>query len=92
MKRMVAWIFYVLGGVVGLQSAIVGLASGNLLTGLMGIAYGIVAWWIAVGIGMRLGVTPDDFFASILSALGFGRRIEDEPKVTEDAPTSPPVL
>jgi hypothetical protein len=87
---MIAWVFYVLGGVVALQSAVVGLASGNLLTALMGIAYGIVAWWIAVGFGMRLGVTPDDFFASVASTLGFGRRIEREVDVTEEAPVPDP--
>ena len=75
---MVAWLFYVVGAVLALKSAVAGLAAGNLYGSFAGIAFGIAVWWIAVGFGVRLGVTPDDFIASIKYALGFGAPFEVE--------------
>ncbi|MGH2806896.1 MAG: hypothetical protein ACRDKT_06445 [Actinomycetota bacterium] len=87
MRRMIAWAAYVLGAVIGLKSVITGLAGGGLFDAFGGIAYGIVAWWIAVGIGVRLGVTPDEFVASIVHFLGFGRGLPDNEADPAPGPT-----
>jgi hypothetical protein len=86
-KRTTAWVFYVVGGVLALKSAVWGLAGGSLYASFTGIAFGIAVWWIVVGIGVRLGVTPDDFVASIKAALGFGEPFQtpaERREVTEN--------
>lgn len=81
MKRMLAWVIYVFGGVLALKSVVGGLTQDSLLGWFTGIAYGIALWWVAVGFGLRLGVTPSDFVASIKSALGF----DPPPEIEETA-------
>jgi hypothetical protein len=79
MKRMIAWVVYVLGGVFALKIVFAGFIGGSVFDAFGGIAYGIVFWWITVGIGVRLGVTPDDFLASLAGTLGFGERAKWNP-------------
>jgi hypothetical protein len=74
MRRALAWVVYMLGLVLGLDVVVTGLAADGLWEGFGGIAAAVVLWWIVAGIGIRLGVTPQDFMASIVSALGFGDR------------------
>lgn len=70
MRRRVAYVFYILGLMLGLGAL---TANGG---GFMGTLYGIVGavavWWIACGFGVRLGVTPDEFASSVKHLLGFG--------------------
>ena len=63
-----------LGLVLGLDVVVTGLAADGLWEGFGGIASAVVLWWIVAGIGIRLGVTPQDFMASIASVVGFGDR------------------
>jgi hypothetical protein len=79
MKRMVAWGIYMLGALLALRALITGFVEDSLYWGFAGVTFAVAIWWIAVGFGVRLGVTPDEFVASILSSLGFGRHYEEQP-------------
>jgi hypothetical protein len=68
---MSAWALYMAGGFFALKVAVSGLSDASLYAGIAGIAFAVATWWIAAGIAIRLGVTPDDFIASIVSSLGF---------------------
>lgn len=70
MRRGVAYLFYILGLMLGL-AAFTGNGGGFMGT-LYGIVGAVAAWWIACGFGVRLGVTPDEFAASVKHLLGFG--------------------
>ncbi len=76
MKRAVAWGFYLLGAILALRNVALALSGDSIFEGLLGIAFGVAVWWIAVGFGVRLGMHPDEFIASIKSALGFGEDFE----------------
>jgi hypothetical protein len=81
MKSALAWVVYMLGLVLGLKVLVTGLVSGGLWSAFGGVAFAVALWWIAAGIGVRLGETPEGFMASIAAVLGFG----DSPQ----APTVP---
>lgn len=66
---MMAWAVYVLGTVLALKSVVSG-ASGDMIATFTGIAVGVVLWWIAAGVGIRLGVPPREFIASLKACLG----------------------
>lgn len=88
MKSVVAWVGYVFGGVFALRSVVAGLSGDHWFEWFTGIAFAIAVWWFAVGLGVRLGVHPDDFVASIRSTLGFGEDFDTEeptPKVNDPA-------
>lgn len=70
MRRRVAYIFYILGLVLGI-AALVG-NGGSLAGTVYGIVAAVAVWWIACGFGVRLGVTPDEFASSVKRLLGFG--------------------
>ncbi len=88
MQRVVAHFIYLFALVVGMGALGSGISHGLWPT-MMAIATAVVIWWIAVGFGVRVGVTPDDFVTSLKRLLGFG--VEwDTPK--EPAPQdSPPI-
>jgi hypothetical protein len=73
-RSALAWVVYMLGLVLGLDVLVSGLVAEGLWNALGGIAFAVGVWWIAAGIGTRLGETPDDFMASIAAVLGFGDR------------------
>ena len=81
MRRALAWVVYMLGLVLGLDVLVTGFAAEGILDAFGGIAGAVVLWWITAGIGIRLGVPPQDFMESIASVVGFG----DHPQ----APTVP---
>ena len=83
MKRKVAFAFYVVGAVLAVRTLVAGLSAGDIGSWLFGIAFGLAIWWIAVGFGVRLGVDPDDFVASVKSILGFGRPFDTEEPTQE---------
>jgi hypothetical protein len=74
MRSAIAWVVYMLGLVLGLKVLVTGLVNGSLWDAFGGVAFAVGVWWIAAGIGTRLGETPDDFMASIAAVLGFGDR------------------
>lgn len=63
MNRRVAYLFYIAGSII----AIGWIAE----AGALGLIGAIAIWWIAVGFGVRLGVTPDEFACSVKHLLGF---------------------
>ena len=85
MRRMVAWTIYVLGGMLALRSIISGFAHDDFIAGFYGLGFGIATWWFAVGFGVRLGVSPDDFVASVKYGLGFGPPPEQEEPAPKEA-------
>jgi hypothetical protein len=81
---MVAWVFYVLGSILALRSVVAGLSGDRgVFDWVLGIAFGVAIWWIAVGFGVRLGMHPDEFIAAIKSVLGFGENFDSEEPTRE---------
>ncbi|MGH2818393.1 MAG: hypothetical protein ACRDJS_08045 [Actinomycetota bacterium] len=74
MRSAIAWVVYMLGLVLGLKVLVTGLVSDGLWGAFGGVAFAVALWWIAAGIGVRLGETPENFMASIAAVLGFGDR------------------
>lgn len=74
-----------MGGVFALRSVVAALSGEHWFGWFTGIAFGIAVWWFAVGLGVRLGVHPDDFVASIKSTLGFGEDFDTEESVPKVA-------
>jgi hypothetical protein len=74
MRSAIALVVYLLGLVLGLKVLVAGLVNGGLWDAFGGIAFAVGVWWVAAGIGTRLGETPDAFMASIAAVLGFGDR------------------
>jgi hypothetical protein len=73
-RSALVWVVYTLGLVLGLDVLVSGLAADGPWDAFGGVAFAIGVWWIAAGIGTRLGEPPDDFMASIAAVLGFGDR------------------
>jgi hypothetical protein len=71
-RSALAWVAYMLGLVLGLDVLVSGLVAEGIWDALGGIAFAVGVWWIATGIGTRLGETPENFFASIGAVLGLG--------------------
>jgi hypothetical protein len=92
MRSAIAWVVYMLGLVLGLDVLVSGLAADGLWDAFGGIAFAVGLWWVAAGIGTRLGETPDDFIASIAAVLGFGDRpqLPTAPALKEK-PSDPPL-
>ncbi len=61
MSVVVARTVYLLGVVLGVATAVDGLTDSSPLEWVIGPAMGLAIWWIAAGIGVRLGVMPADF-------------------------------
>ncbi|MDP9067985.1 MAG: hypothetical protein M3N53_06530 [Actinomycetota bacterium] len=64
MRRRVAYLFYIAGSFIAINA----IAEG----GGFGLIGALAVWWIAVGFGVRLGVSPDEFASSVKRLLGFG--------------------
>ena len=76
MKRFLGFLSYYVGLVLLVYSL---LESSRDSFGALLLApiFVIPIWWIAAGIGIRLGVYPSDFFRTIATAAGF-LELEDE--------------
>ena len=77
MRTTAAWAAYTIGAVLALQAAIRALADGGLLAALLGLMWALAIWWFTVGLGVRLGLEPSDWWDDIRSGLGFRRPAED---------------
>jgi hypothetical protein len=70
MKRALAFLSYY----VGLCLAIGGVFWAGRQAGLWELVfvplYGLPLWWIAAGIGIRLGVYPSELFRTLATAAG----------------------
>ena len=86
MQRLVAHAVYLLALVVGMSALGSGISNGVWPT-MMALASAVVIWWIAVGFGVRLGVTPDAFVLSVKRVLGFDVEWD---VVNEPTPQEPP--
>lgn len=80
MKRASAFLSYYLGLALGL-GVIFSAARGAEVWQFFFIPlYGLPIWWIAAGIGVRLGVYPSEFFRTLATASGL---VEPQPKNDE---------
>lgn len=73
--RCVAWFFYTFGMVVAVgvftNGARLFVEAGNPIPAIMGLGLALAAWWLTVGIGVRLGMTPLQFARDVRKVLGF---------------------
>ena len=77
MKRVLAWVAYSLGAYFALSAVVQALLHG-VLGSLPDLALALGWWWIAMGIGIRLGMEPWQFVERLLAALGLARPTEKE--------------
>lgn len=83
MKRMAAFLSYYVGLALALGSIVSVARDADVWELLFAPLYGVPIWWIAAGIGIRLGVYPSDFFRTLATVAGL---IEPQPS---EAGTSP---
>ncbi|MGH2747085.1 MAG: hypothetical protein ACRDKB_04065 [Actinomycetota bacterium] len=83
MKRAVAYLSYYAGLSLGLGAMLAAARSAETWEFLLLPIYGLPIWWIAAGIGIRLGVYPSEFFRKLATAAGL-----IEPQKPEPAPSS----
>jgi hypothetical protein len=79
-RRSIAFAAYVVGVVLIMKALVDGFTGDGAVDWFVGVVYALAAWWIAAGIGIRLGVTPRQFAGSVGSALGFNETRETQPK------------
>lgn len=77
MNRRVAFLFYIVGSLIAIGWVVD--------AGPLGLIGAIPVWWIAVGFGVRLGVTPDEFASSVKHLLGFGVEYDVPQKASPEA-------
>lgn len=74
MRAFVAVVAYVVGGLgaLGIAFGILhGVAHGDPWPYAAMIVVAVVPWWIAAGIGVRLGMRPEEFFRGVARFAGF---------------------
>lgn len=82
MKRALAFLSYYLGLALGVGAIFNAAHGAEVWQSIFIPLYGLPIWWIAVGIAIRLGVYPSDFFRTVATAAGF---LEPPPKRDEPA-------
>jgi hypothetical protein len=86
MQKAVAHGIYVVAILIAITS--LGSGASNGLPGTaLGAAGALAVWWIAVGFGVRMGYTPDDFLLSLKRFLGFDVEYDS----TQEQPSEDPL-
>jgi hypothetical protein len=80
MKRAAAFLSYYVGLALGLGVMFDVARDAEIWQFLFLPLYVLPIWWIAAGIGIRLGVYPSEFFRTLATAAGF---LEPQPKADE---------
>lgn len=80
MKRAAAFLSYYVGLALSLAAAFSVARDAEAWQFLFIPLYALPIWWIAAGIGIRLGVYPSEFFRRLATAAGF---IEPLPNATD---------
>ncbi len=73
-RAAVAMLSYTLGGLAALSFAfdvLHGVAHGAAWPYTFTVVFALVPWWIAAGVGVRLGMEPGEFFCRIALFAGF---------------------
>jgi hypothetical protein len=70
MKRTAAFLSYYIGLALGLGAMFAVAREADAWEFLFLPLYGLPIWWIAAGIGIRLGVYPSEFFRRLATAAG----------------------
>jgi hypothetical protein len=97
MKRVAAFIFYTVGtlAVVGMiVSGVEGIPFGGFeewYGALISFAFAMAIWWIAAGIGIRLGVEPHEYFRFLGSYFGLTYDHALRPKMRQSETNDPDV-
>jgi hypothetical protein len=65
----IAMLIYVLGTLLACATAVNGLTDSSPVEWVLGPAMGLGIWWIAAGIGVRLGATPREYAAWLRSCI-----------------------
>jgi hypothetical protein len=89
MRSALAWVVYMLGLVLGLDVLVSGLVAEGLWNALGGIAFAAGVWWIAAGIGTRLGETRTTSSpqSALYSASAIVPKRRPSPPARRDAPS-----
>ena len=77
MKRSIAFLVYYVGALLALKGFVEVLAHGSFPALFFAPVTLLAMWWISAGIGVRLGVTPPDFFGSIADFFDAGDQAGD---------------
>ena len=70
-KSRLAVAVYLAGTLSLLAITIPAFASASFLGVVGALMYGFAVWWIAAGIGIRLGTKPEEFFRGLARTIGF---------------------
>lgn len=71
MKRAAAFLSYYVGLALGLGAMFNVAREADVWQFLFIPLWGLPIWWIAAGIGIRLGMYPSEFFRTLAMAAGF---------------------
>lgn len=82
-KRAAAFISYYIGLTLGFSAIFTLARNAETWQFLFIPLYALPIWWIAAGIGIRLGVYPSEFFRKLATLAGL---TEPQPKETEPSP------
>lgn len=66
-RYVIAMLIYVLGTLFACATAINAFVDSSPVAWAIGLAMGLAIWWIAAGIAIRMGVTPNEYAAWLRS-------------------------
>lgn len=66
-RYAIAMLIYILGTLFACATVVNALIDSSPLDWVIGLAMGLAIWWIAAGIAIRMGVTPNEYAAWLRS-------------------------